>query len=69
MLIHELAHVWQSQHHPDPLRFIVNAADCQAAQSWQTATPAWAIPGVMLHQDHPVQFPSSAYAYLMGPVF
>src|SRR5262249_29963551 len=31
-LIHELAHAWQSQHHPmDPTRFMVHCALCQAA--------------------------------------
>lgn len=30
-LIHELAHAWQSQHHSNPLQFMVNCAKSQAA--------------------------------------
>ena len=29
-LIHELAHAWQSQHHPDPIAFMKNSLACQA---------------------------------------
>ncbi len=31
LLIHELAHCWQSQHHPDPKAFMVNSIASQAA--------------------------------------
>jgi hypothetical protein len=30
-LIHELAHAWQSQHHPDPWQFMVNSVLCRRA--------------------------------------
>jgi hypothetical protein len=37
-LIHELAHAWQSQHHPmDPTRFMVHCALCQAAAAAASA--------------------------------
>ncbi len=31
LLIHELAHVWQSQHHPNPVAFMGNSVASQAA--------------------------------------
>ena len=30
LFIHELAHAWQSQHHPNPFQFMVNSAASQA---------------------------------------
>jgi Domain of unknown function (DUF4157) len=31
LLIHEMAHVWQSQHHPDRGQFMINSVESQAA--------------------------------------
>jgi hypothetical protein len=31
LLVHELAHVWQSQHHPVAAAFMVNSVESQAA--------------------------------------
>jgi len=65
-LIHELAHVWQSQHHSDPFHFMVNAVDCQAGAVVANGAEVFSDPDVLLHKDHPVQFPFSAYAYMPG---
>jgi hypothetical protein len=65
-LIHELAHVWQSQHHSDKFRFMVNAVDCQAGAVVVNSAEVFSDPDVLLHKDHPVQFPRSAYAYTPG---
>lgn len=65
-LIHELAHVWQSQHHSDKFRFMVNAVDSQAGAVVANAAEVFSDPDVLLHKDHPVQFPTSAYAYSPG---
>lgn len=65
-LIHELAHVWQSQHHSDPFRFMVNAVDCQTGAVVANGAETFSDPDVLLHKDHPVQFPFSAYAYTPG---
>jgi len=35
-LIHELAHAWQSQHHPQPGLFMVNSYKCQREAAWAT---------------------------------
>lgn len=65
-LIHELTHVWQSQHHSDPFRFMVNAVDCQTGAVVVNGKEVFSDPDVLLHHDHPVQFPFSAYAYMPG---
>ena len=40
VLVHELAHAWQSQHHPEPWQFMVNSYQCQreAAEATIRAT-------------------------------
>ena len=73
-LIHELAHAWQSQHHPkEPMRFMMNCALCQAAAAAATAAAAinsnrWvrlATPGVPDLQLGP----ADAYSYVPGKPF
>jgi hypothetical protein len=73
-LIHELAHAWQSQHHPkEPMRFMINCAGCQAAAAVATAAAAinsnrWvriATPGVPDLQLGP----ADAYSYIPGKLF
>ena len=54
-LIHELAHVWQSQHHPDPTAFMVNAVASQALE--EAANKAAGVTSF------------SAYAYRPGKAF
>jgi peptidoglycan hydrolase-like protein with peptidoglycan-binding domain len=66
LLIHELAHVWQSQHHSDPFQFMKSAVDCQAGALTVNAAEVFSDPDVLLHSEHPVNFPFSAYAYLPG---
>jgi hypothetical protein len=39
-LIHELAHAWQSQHHPDPWQFMVNSMQCRRAAAIGTVWAA-----------------------------
>jgi hypothetical protein len=77
-LIHELAHAWQSQHHSDPIQFMVNCAKSQAA--------AAAASTVVSATDHPVigpliggvvpgapavatLGPADAYSYVPGKFF
>jgi hypothetical protein len=73
-LIHELAHAWQSQHHPkEPMRFMMNCALCQAAAAAATAAAAvnsnrWVrlvTPGV---PDFRLG-PADAYSYVPGKPF
>lgn len=54
LLIHELAHAWQSQHHVNPVQFMINSASSQVlAEAVIKATGA----------------PASAYAYKPGKSF
>src|SRR5262245_18167527 len=71
-LIHELAHAWQSQHHPmDPTRFMVHCALCQAAAAAATAAARVnssrfsriaGVPDLKLG-------PADAYSYIPGKPF
>ena len=66
VLIHELAHVWQSQHAGDPYKFMKAAVDCQAGAVVANSAETFSDVDVILHSEHPVNFPFSAYAYLPG---
>lgn len=66
LLIHELTHVWQSQHHSDQFHFMVNAVGSQGQAVTDNAAEVFSDPDVLLHKDHPDQFPFSAYAYQPG---
>ena len=66
LLIHELCHVWQSQHHSDQFKFMGNAVKCQGKAVANNTTETFIDPDILLHKDHPVQFPFSAYAYNPG---
>jgi len=69
LLIHELCHVWQSQHHSDQFKFMRNAVTCQAKALADNAIERFVDPDIKKHKDHPVQFPFSAYAYKTGLAF
>jgi len=45
LLIHELAHSWQSQHHPNPAQFMVNSIESQAAAALAGASAYCYVPG------------------------
>ena len=66
LLIHELCHVWQSQHHSNQFKFMSNAVTCQAKAVADNTIERFVDPDVKKHKDHPVQFPFSAYAYKTG---
>lgn len=66
LLIHELCHVWQSQHHSNQFKFMGNAVTCQAKAVADNTIERFVDPDVKKHKDHPVQFPFSAYAYKPG---
>jgi peptidoglycan hydrolase-like protein with peptidoglycan-binding domain len=65
-LIHEMMHVWQSQHHTDKYAFMKAAVKCQAAAAAANAVAAVNDPMLSLHSEWPVQYPYSAYAYSLG---
>lgn len=65
-LIHELAHVWQSQHSADPKRFMQAAVDCQAAAVAANTAELFSDLSIRKHPDYPVNYPYSAYAYFPG---
>ncbi len=72
VLIHELAHAWQSQHHPSPWQFMVNCTESNAAAAVATKADAvssnrWVnrltgIPAIGTGE-------ASAYAYIPGLPF
>jgi len=66
LLIHELTHVWQSQHHSSATQFITNAAASQVAAAAANKLVAVSDPTVTSNKDFPLQYPFSAYAYLMS---
>jgi hypothetical protein len=45
LLIHEMAHVWQSQHHSNPAQFMVNSVESQAIAPIWGGDPYCYIPG------------------------
>jgi hypothetical protein len=45
LLIHELAHVWQSQHHPSPVSFMGNSVASQAAAAAAGGSAYCYVPG------------------------
>lgn len=69
-LIHELAHVWQSQHSSDPTQFMKNSVASQAAAVAANAVAAALDRTVTRHPDFKKgHFPSSAYAFERGKPF
>lgn len=56
LLIHELCHVWQSQHHSDQFKFMGNAVTCQGKAVVDNTAETFFDPDILLHKDHPVQF-------------
>lgn len=69
LLLHELAHVWQSQHDSDPKRFMRNSVNCQKLAVEFNGASALTDPGVRSGDQFPVHFPTSAYAYKPGKRF
>jgi hypothetical protein len=78
LLIHELTHVWQSQHAANKLAFMANSVACQgAAVAANLAVVANALSNLDLatanairsHKDFPGFFPFSAYAHIRGNPF
>lgn len=68
-LIHELAHVWQSQHHSNPTQFMLNSVASQAAALSQNGAAALLDSSVRTNFGFPARFPFSAYAYKRGKPF
>ncbi|HXU48445.1 MAG TPA: hypothetical protein VN727_05320 [Candidatus Binatia bacterium] len=68
-LIHELTHVWQSQHHFDPTQYMRNCLSCQASAVQKNVDLVKMAPksGVISHANYPVDYPFSAYAYEVDP--
>jgi predicted outer membrane repeat protein len=69
LLIHELSHVWQSQHHSDATAFMKNSVTGQGAAIAANELAARSDPTVKANSDFPVHFPFSTYAYIPGSPF
>jgi len=65
ILIHELTHIWQSQHHPDPNAVIFNSIQSQSLASANN------LRNIDIHAPAAdiLQSPFSAYAYEPGKAF
>lgn len=68
-LVHELTHVWQSQHHSDKFQFMRNCVASQAAAV--AANPGQVLfdRSILTNPDFPGNFPISAYAFIRGKSF
>ena len=69
LLIHELAHVWQSQHASNVLRYMPSCIRCMQRAATTNLTLVATDPSIALHPDFPANFPMSAFAYLPGQPF
>jgi hypothetical protein len=78
LLIHELAHVWQSQHATSKVKFMANSVACQGvAVAANLAAVADALTAgdfakanaIRSHRNFPEAFPFSAYAHIRGNPF
>lgn len=68
-IIHELGHVWQSQHHVNPVQYMANCVACQAKAVALNLKIGVHDLSVALNKEFPGQFPFSAYAYERGKGF
>jgi hypothetical protein len=68
-MIHEMAHVWQSQHHLIPIAFMANCINSMAAALALNTVAAAIDPTVKSDPDFPTDYPNSAYAYRPGRGF
>lgn len=66
-IVHEMTHVWQSQHHSDPLQFMRNCISCQAVALRRNSMEVVRSPAIAHHRAFPWNYPFSAYAYLSTP--
>lgn len=62
-LVHELTHVWQSQHHPNSMQYMRSCIGCQAWAVYRNQDNAKISPSVIANRDFPQDYPFSAYAY------
>jgi hypothetical protein len=68
-LIHELVHVWQSQHHSQSTAFMVNSVSSQALARVENEGLARLDPTLKSNPKFPSQFPRSPYACVTGRPF
>lgn len=63
VLLHELVHAWQSQHHSDPTKFMRHCLECQAEAVKVNLALLYFDLGLRHHDEFPMQYPFSAYAF------
>jgi hypothetical protein len=69
-VIHEMTHVWQSQHHSDPQAFMRNCVKCQAVAVAQNSIEATQNPALLWNPEFQGgSYPFSAYAYRLNKPF
>jgi hypothetical protein len=62
-LIHELAHVWQAQHHSNPEQYMLTCLSNQATAEKMNVEAGMKAPSVRGNAGYPQDYPHSAYAY------
>jgi peptidoglycan hydrolase-like protein with peptidoglycan-binding domain len=68
-LIHELTHVWQSQHHSDPFAYITNSLANQGLSVAANQVEAKKDPTLKADKRWPMEFPISPYAFVRRKAF
>ena len=68
-LLHELTHVWQSQHHSNKGRYLLNAVNGMKQAAVENVKAAVTDPIVTLNHLFPTDHPFSSYAYKLGKSF
>ena len=61
-LIHELCHVWQSQHHSNKFKFMANAVESQGRAAAANAAAVFSDPSIRHNDDFPLFYPFDSYA-------
>jgi hypothetical protein len=65
-LIHEMTHVWQSQHHSLPTAFMANAVSCQATALAKNVALGQIDSSITKDPYYPASYPYTAYGWLPG---
>jgi hypothetical protein len=65
-VIHELCHVWQSQHHSVPEQYMANCVACQKRAEATNTVLGKFDSTLAANRDFPSDYPYSAYGYVPG---
>lgn len=69
VVIHELVHAWQSQHHQNPTAYMAACVACQKKAVEESLAAVPFQPSVVRMDNFPVDRPFSAYGFIEGRAF